>query len=213
MNATTGCAQGSRAEAQRDRILCAALKCFIEDGFHGASMARIADTAQMSAGLMYRYFANKNAIVLGIIARQLELSRASLRQLHSSNDMAGGLVAAFERWCASDSGTLNPALFLEISVEATRSAPLAAALRDFDASIRDELQAWLARDTAEGGIGLPPALAAERALALQCFIDGLALRSAREPNLDRDQLRAAVQELVDKVTSLADIAAAQQKGA
>ena len=50
---------GNRADAQRERILCAALKCFIEHGFHAASMANIAEAAQMSAGLMYRYFENK----------------------------------------------------------------------------------------------------------------------------------------------------------
>ncbi len=65
MNVGGGPAPRPRAEAQRDRILCAALKCFIEHGFHAASMANIAETAQMSAGLMYRYFDNKNAIVLG----------------------------------------------------------------------------------------------------------------------------------------------------
>ena len=164
-------------------------------------MASIAETAQMSAGLMYRYFENKNSIVLGIIARQLEEKRAGIRQLHSSNDIAAALLAAFERWCARDSNVMNPALYLEMSVEATRNPPLAAALRAFDASMRDELQAWLCRDREEGGMGLAPALAAERALSLQCFIDGLAIRSAREPDLDRAQLRAIVQEMVAKLTA------------
>ncbi|MDH4105931.1 MAG: TetR family transcriptional regulator C-terminal domain-containing protein [Gammaproteobacteria bacterium] len=85
--------------------------------------------------------------------------------------------------------------------------------RMFDASMRDELHAWLTRDRAVGGVGLPPGLAAERALALQCFIDGLAMRSAREPDLDRDQLRSAVQDMVDKVTRQPDIAAPQQEEA
>ena len=201
MNATAGPGHVSRAEAQRDRILCAALKCFIEHGFHAASMASIAETAQMSAGLMYRYFENKNAIVLGIIARQLEEKRAGIRQLHSSNDIAAALLAAFERWCARDSNVMNSALYLEMSVEATRNPPLADALRAFDASMRDELQAWLCRSRDAGGMGLAPALAAERALSLQCFIDGLAIRSAREPDLDRAQLRASVQEMVGKLTA------------
>lgn len=210
MSAATCSSTGSRAEAQRDRILCAALKCFIDEGFHGASMASIAATAQMSAGLMYRYFENKNAIVLGIIARQLEESRASVRQLHSSNDVAAALLATFERWCVRTSHTMNPALFLEVSVEATRNPALAEALRTFDASMREELHAWLARDQSAGGIGLPAGIAAERALALQCFIDGLAMRSAREPDLDREQLRAAVQDMVDRVTRHPDTAALQQ---
>jgi AcrR family transcriptional regulator len=67
-----------------------ALKCFIEHGFHAASMANIAEAAQMSAGLMYRYFDNKNAIVLAIVERQLEEKRAGIRQLHSSEISRAG---------------------------------------------------------------------------------------------------------------------------
>lgn len=201
MNASESAGSISRADAQRDRILCAALKCFIEHGFHAASMASIADTAQMSAGLMYRYFENKNAIVLGIIERQLEEKRAVVRQLHSSNDIAAELLAAFERWCAGDSNSMNSALLLEMSVEATRNPQIADAVSSFDAHMRTELQAWLGRDRELGGMGQPPECAATRALSLQCFIDGLVLRSAREPNLDRDQLRAAVEELIGKLTT------------
>jgi AcrR family transcriptional regulator len=200
MNATPVQGSTARADAQRDRILCAALKCFIEHGFHAASMASIADTAQMSAGLMYRYFENKNAIVLGIIERQLEEKRAIIRQLHSSSDFAAGLLAAFERWCVGDPNAMNAALFLEMSVEATRNAALAGALQKFDAGMRMELQAWLGRDRGLGGMGLPAECAATRALSLQCFIDGLVLRSVREPNVQRDQLRAAVHEQIERLT-------------
>src|SRR3546814_19480203 len=53
-----------RTLAQRERILCAAQKCFVEHGFHAASMASIAETAEMSAGLLYRSFQKDNAIIL-----------------------------------------------------------------------------------------------------------------------------------------------------
>ena len=66
-----------KADLQRDRILHAAQCCFIEHGFHAASMASIAATAEMSAGLIYRYFASKNEIIVAIIDRQLALQRRS----------------------------------------------------------------------------------------------------------------------------------------
>jgi len=53
----------ARAAKQRERILDAAEACFIRHGFHAASMAHIAQTADMSAGLIYRYFDGKAAIV------------------------------------------------------------------------------------------------------------------------------------------------------
>ena len=186
---------GHRAEAQRERILCAALKCFIEHGFHAASMASIAEAAQMSAGLMYRYFANKNAIVLAIIERQLEEKRSAIRQLHSSTDIAERLLQTFEKWCARDPHLMSAALFLEMSAEATRNPQIAGALRSSDSCTRTEFEAWLSRSRSEGGLGLPDDVAASRALLLQCVVEGLALRAVREPDLDPDQLQTTLNDL------------------
>jgi AcrR family transcriptional regulator len=185
----------TRAEAQRERILCAALKCFIEHGFHAASMANIAEAAQMSAGLMYRYFENKNAIVLAIVERQLEEKREGIRQLHSSEDFASRVMQVFENWRSRSPNAMSVALLLEMSAEATRNPQIAGALRAADGLTRSEFRAWLARDRGHGGMGLTESAAASRALLLQCLVEGLALRVAREPDLDPRQLRAALDDL------------------
>jgi AcrR family transcriptional regulator len=192
---------GPRAEAQRERILCAALKCFIEYGFHAASMANIADEAQMSAGLLYRYFDNKNAIVLAIVERQLEEKCAAIRGLHASESMASRLVQVFENWRSRCPETMSVALLLEMSAEATRNPQIAEALPVADARVRAELQAWLARSRHEGGMGLSAEVAASRALLLECVVDGLALRAAREPQLDSGQLRLALDDLFQRLLS------------
>ena len=185
---------GSRADAQRDRILCAALKCFIEHGFHAASMASIADAAQMSAGLMYRYFDNKNAIVLAIIARQIEGKRSAIRQLHSK-EIAARLLQIFEQWRTRDPQVMSAALFLEMSAEATRNPQIAAALHSSDAMTRDEFQAWLSRSHGEGGLDVPAAAAPSKALLFQLVVEGLAVRATREPELDPAEVQAALAEL------------------
>jgi AcrR family transcriptional regulator len=185
---------GSRADAQRDRILCAALKCFIERGFHAASMANIADVAQMSAGLIYRYFENKNAIVLAIVERQLAEKRLVIRQLQSSEQIVDSLLQTFEQWCHPGPGSMSVALLLEMSAEATRNPQIAAALRHSDALTRAEFADWLRRPRASGGAGLDAELADLRALAMRFIVDGLALRAAREPDIDRGKLRAAIEE-------------------
>jgi AcrR family transcriptional regulator len=186
---------GARADAQRDRILCAALKCFIEHGFHAASMAGIAEAAQMSAGLMYRYFENKNAIVLAIIERQLEERRCVIRQLHSSTDFAARLLQTFESWRTRDPQVMSAALFLEMSAEATRNPQIAAAVRSADTLTRAELQAWLGRSPGEGGLGLSAEAAASKALLVQCVVEGLALRSVREPDLDMKFVQSVLDDL------------------
>jgi AcrR family transcriptional regulator len=190
---------GSRAETQRDRILCAALQCFIEHGFHAASMANIADAAGMSAGLMYRYFDNKNAIVLAIVERQLKEKRTMIQQLHSSHDIAAGLLKTFEQWSARDASVMSVALFLEMSAEATRNPQIAEALRTSDALTRADFEAWLSRSRADGGLGLPADVAASRALLVRWVVDGLALRAARDPGLDVVEVRTALDDLFTRL--------------
>jgi AcrR family transcriptional regulator len=201
MNGAPACAArpGTRAEAQRDRILCAALKCFIEHGFHAASMASIAEAAQMSAGLMYRYFENKHAIVLAIVERQLEERRAAIRQLQSSRDFTSRLLRTFEQWRSGDPGVMSVVLFLEMSAEATRNPQIAEALRTSDAATRAELQAWLGRSRDEGGLGLAADVAASHVLLFQCVVEGLALRAVREPDLDLAQLQSTLDNLFDRL--------------
>ena len=191
----------SRADAKRDRILCAALKCFIEHGFHAASMANIADTAQMSAGLIYRYFENKNAIVLAIVQRQLAEKQAAIRQLQSSEQILDGLAQAFEQWCRPGADTMSVALLLEMSAEATRNPQIAEALRASDAQTRAQFEEWLRRPRADGGAGLTADQARTRALAVRFVVDGLTLRAAREPDLDRREIRAAIQALIQPLLS------------
>ena len=60
-----------RAQAQRERILDAAPRCFIARGFHAASVSDIATEAGISQGLMYRYFDNKRAMILALIERRV----------------------------------------------------------------------------------------------------------------------------------------------
>lgn len=188
-----------RAQAQRERILAAAQKCFIEHGFHAASMSLIAQTAKMSPGLIYRYFDSKNAIILSIVERQLDDARAGIASLYGAPDFIEGIVEAFDLWRRADPRMMNPALFLEMSAEASRNPALAAALRACDVEIRNSIAVWLAASAENGGKDLPPPIAEVRALMLQVFFNGLAVRVLREPHLSPAELKAL---LADFATAL-----------
>jgi AcrR family transcriptional regulator len=199
VNATTGTSAGTRADAQRDRILCAALKCFIEHGFHAASMANIAETAQMSAGLMYRYFDNKSAIVRAIVARQLQEGRAQIEQLRTSADLAASILQTYRLWLARDPSVMSPALYLEMSAAATRDPQIATVLRESDQAIFDDLQGWMARDRNDGGLALPPEIASRRARLLMQVWSGLAVSAARNPQQDPDVMQAVIENFVSRL--------------
>lgn len=190
----------ARAEAQRERILLASQQCFIQHGFHGASMASIAETAGMSAGLIYRYFNSKSDIILAIVQEQLKFLRDDLL-MNRKVDLATEIVGRFGTANARLEQGMNASLLLEISAEATRDPRVAAALDEFDTTLRSGLAAWLMRAPESGGLGLPPALAPARALLLQCMVEGLKVRETREPDLDRELLLTAVREFAGLVTS------------
>ncbi len=182
----------ARAESQRERILDAAQKCFIELGFHEAGMALIAETAAISVGLAYRYFESKNAIMLAIIARELEGKRARVRALCATDDFLGAVLERFRTWQQGSHETMNAALFLEMSAAASRSPDISRALQASDDQVLGEFRQWLAADPAQGGLGLPAKEAASRALVIQCLVEGLVVRAARGPTLDAGKLHEAL---------------------
>jgi AcrR family transcriptional regulator len=62
-----------RAEARPDDILDAALTCFLEDGYSGATMERIARGAGLSKGAVYLYFESKEAMLVALIRRSVRV--------------------------------------------------------------------------------------------------------------------------------------------
>ena len=188
----------ARVEAQRERILVAAQKCFVDRGFHGASMANIADTAGMSAGLIYRYFAGKNEIILAIVEHQLAMLLGDI-QLKRKVDMTAELIASFDRCGDAQTRGMNPALLLEMSAEATRDPSIAASLDGFDKALRAALVRWLTDAAASGGCAMPEPIARQRALLMQLLFEGLKVRQTREPDLDRGLLEDALREFVPQL--------------
>jgi TetR/AcrR family fatty acid metabolism transcriptional regulator len=69
---------------REDQLLAAARRSFADFGFEAASIAGIARGAGVSDGLLYRYFADKRALLLAVLARFFE----------ELIDRAGAAVAA-----------------------------------------------------------------------------------------------------------------------
>jgi AcrR family transcriptional regulator len=182
-----------RADQQRTRILDAAQRCFVREGFHAASMASIAEAAGMSAGLIYRYFDSKSAIILAIIERQLQDKLANIAKLAEDPDIGRKFVDFFVRLRRGDPDVVNPTLLLEIGAEATRDPQIARALAHSDRAAATALSEWLRQITRARGLTLDDSGIRARGLALQCLFDGLAMRAVKEPDLDPALLAAALE--------------------
>ena len=189
----------ARAQAPRDRILDAAQKCFAERGFHGASMAQIAETAQMSPGLIYRYFAGKSELIHGIVSRQIELMAEDLEMFKTSSRNAAGIIvdrfrkdAAVGDGAAAHTRLMEPALILEIVAESGRDPVIASAFDALDRHIDSALGAWLSRPRKQGGHGVPADELPARVLILRSLLDGLKMRQVRHPQMDLALLHQAL---------------------
>jgi AcrR family transcriptional regulator len=198
------------ADQQRTRILDAAQACFVRDGFHAASMASIARAAGMSAGLIYRYFDSKSAIILAIIDRQLQDKLANIAKLAEDPDIGRKFVDFFVRLRRGDPDVVNPALLLEIGAQATRDPRIAAALTASDRAAAEALAQWLRAVTRQRGLELDEAGVRAQGLALQCLFDGLAMRAVKDPDLEPARLAAALAAVLPPL--LAPVAAGDAPG-
>lgn len=189
----------ARTQQQRDRILNAARSCFVKHGFHAASMAKIAETAAMSPGLIYRYFDSKNAIILAIIEQQLEQARADIAALEPDADLVPVLTQLFTRWQRDDCELMSPALMLEMTAEATRDPQIARALADADRVTGADLDSWLDKAARRNGNDASSRQVEARSFLLRCLLGGLALRAIREPELDPDVLVDSLELVLPRI--------------
>jgi AcrR family transcriptional regulator len=185
----------ARAQAQRARILDAARACFAERGFHGASIANIAQAADISQGLIYRYFTNKAAIVHAIIDEQRIRRRETLAGIASCEALIDVVMLKLQNWrvrSGGPDGDFDPALFLEITAEATRDVEVAAVLAEHERSIWSDLTELIRRSAEVRDLQLAPAELQQRTLALRCLLDGMVLNWVRDPAIDAQQMRASL---------------------
>ena len=59
-------------QERRQQIMNAFIVHVVEKGFHKASMADIAKTAELSVGQIYRYFAHKEDIIRAVVEQKTE---------------------------------------------------------------------------------------------------------------------------------------------
>lgn len=64
----------TKVDDKREAILQATLKLVSENGFHGTAMSKVAKEAGVSAGIIYHYFENKDALMVELY---LELKKRS----------------------------------------------------------------------------------------------------------------------------------------
>ncbi len=116
--------------ARRQQILKAARTCFSRKGFHATTIADLCAEAGMSAGGIYTHFQNKHEIAEAI---------GSEATAQAEPDTSLDLLALFDA-LASDEGSINSRLDLNLWAEATRDDALGdmvqAAMNQYQGNLR-----------------------------------------------------------------------------
>ncbi len=164
------------------RILDAAERCFVRQGFHRTTMQDVAAEAGMSAGNLYRYFPSKDAVVAGLAERdRAEMSR-DFDVLASADDVVAALDALGHKHF-SDEPREKAILVLQIWAEATRDPAFADVAGVFERDAVGRMTQVFAQAQARGTID--PALDARDVAVLVCTLaNGLFVRRAIVPDFD-----------------------------
>jgi AcrR family transcriptional regulator len=185
-----------RAEARRAQILAAAADCFCRRGFHGASIAEISQAAGMSAGHIYHYFENKEAIIAGIVAQDLERLLTLTAEFRAARNMLEAMVGHLAEGVRDMVDPATAGLKLEIVAEAARNPRVAEVVRTADrqcfASLLDTVRALR---QANGHQDSEAAIAC-MAEVIAALMEGLMVRSIRNPCLDVPVVTAMVQHVI-----------------
>ena len=188
-----------RAEARRQQILSAAAQCFREHGFHGASISRISRLAGMSAGHIYHYFENKEAIIAAIVEQDLEGLLQMTAELRAACDVRQAMIARAAKGVIEQLDPLTAGLKLEIVAEAARNPRVAEIVRNADTASRKSLGETIRIVRQRAGHEDDEEAIAGMIEVVATLFEGLLLRTLRHPQLDHAQLTLQVQAAIENV--------------
>ena len=150
-------------EERRRQILRAAMTCFARRGFHTTTMNDISVEAQISVGLIYRYFESKDAVITFMASQHLDDLRRVLAQARCAPTLFEALELVSIRHCDEQPEHLHLGLVADLFAEAARNEQVRVLVRDvtqfFIDSVTDLIAASEEAKTVPRGIG--PRTAAE----------------------------------------------------
>jgi len=178
----TGAGKRAPDRDRRAEILAAAERAFVRNGFHGASMALVADEAGMSAGNLYRYFPSKEAMVEGLCMLDQEERAASFAALANAPSVFEAMAYGLRQHLLCKPAE-KAAMILEVWAEGARNPRIAEMGRAIDADVTAGLSKVFeaAKATGEAHEALDPAFAAR---VVYTLVSGLFRRIAHESAFD-----------------------------
>ena len=173
--------QEERTERRRRQVMDAASYCFRTEGFHAASMNRIAAQAEMSVGHIYKLFDSKEAIIIALCERDFqELTELTpLPPPCEAPSLETTMATALKdfAWFLDRD---RAARTMEVIAEAGRNPAIRNLVGSIDARMRERVRVFLASHLP----GIPPKDLEARVEQLVLLIQGLSARIITRPDVD-----------------------------
>ncbi|WP_245501236.1 TetR/AcrR family transcriptional regulator [Lichenibacterium minor] len=190
MTAAPAVDPGGLPADRHGRILDAAERCLVRNGFDRTTMQDIARQAAMSPANLYRYFGSKEALVVGLVEREHLRGAALVERLGREGDGRAAVLGVIDAYFGRISRD-HAILRLGIWSEATRNPAIAALV----ARTEEDGRAWFvgALSRLFGPAGRDPAaFHAELAVALKGIVVSKAVLPEYDPAPAVARLRAAL---------------------
>jgi len=150
----------------------------------------------MSVGHIYRYFENKEAVIVAIVDQDLQLAKETIdRMLQDPAGLPAAMLAGVDEGVAKMLDREDAALFMEVMAEAARNPKVAQSAR-LQHEAAQVCLAWLfqGKGAADG------AFTSAQAIDLMSLVfSGLRVRAIQDPTADASVLATTIRALVVKL--------------
>ena len=165
---------------RRCQILDAALICFAHRGFHQTSMHDISTEAGISVGLIYRYFANKEAVISAMADRHKKEIHEVLERARKAPTLLESLDILFTAHCCENSPKVLSAFVVDLYAEASRNPEVANLVRDILQTSIDGVTDLIARSPEAAGAA-HSLTSSEQAELIFAVARGMLMRDVLQP--------------------------------
>jgi AcrR family transcriptional regulator len=162
------------------QILQSAMTCFAKCGFHQTTMHDISAEAEISVGLIYRYFKNKEEVIAALAAEHKREIAELLVRAGKAPTLLEAMEILFTSHCCAGAQPIISAFVVDLFAEASRNPRVARVVRDVAKTKTDGVAALIARspEFKHAAPGLRPQAIAEMIFAVN---DGTMMRSVLRP--------------------------------
>lgn len=174
-------------QERRRQILRAAMTCFARRGFHPTTMNDISAEAEISVGLIYRYFDSKDAVIKVMATEHLEDLREVLKQARAAPTLFEALEIIAVCHCEEQPEHVHAAFVADLYAEAARNEHVRALVRDVTHFFTNSVADLIAGSEEAGTTpaGLDPKRAAEiivdslRGMMMRAIVDSSTLTASQ----------------------------------